>query len=221
MEKINCPNHCPANIVKDGFQRGKQRYQCKGCLKKFQSTYTYTAYNPTINKSIVTLLKEGCGIRNISRILQISKNTVLSRMLCISEKINKPVFRSLNREYEVDELWTFTGNKTNSIWVTYCIERESKTVIDFVIGRKNKETIGKLINKVLSLAPKSIFTDGLNIYRSLLPEHIHKVFRYCTNHIERFNLTLRNHIKRLSRKTLGFSKEAAFLEAHLKIYFWG
>ncbi|XLS31028.1 IS1 family transposase [Flavobacteriaceae bacterium M23B6Z8] len=29
-----------------------------------------------------------------------------------------------------------------------------------------------------------------------------KIFQYCTNRIERMNLTLRTHIKRLSRSTI-------------------
>nr|WP_299117406.1 IS1 family transposase [uncultured Winogradskyella sp.] len=71
------------------------------------------------------------------------------------------------------------------------------------------------------LKPNRIYTDGLNIYPGMIPEVIHKQFQYCTNIIERHNLTLRTHIKRLSRKTICFSKSKIYLEAHLKIYFWG
>uniref|UniRef100_UPI0038B502E2 IS1 family transposase n=1 Tax=Tenacibaculum singaporense TaxID=2358479 RepID=UPI0038B502E2 len=49
---------------------------------------------------------------------------------------------------------------------------------------------------------------------------MHKRFQYCTNRIERMNLNLRTHIKRLSRKTICFTKNQKYLEAHLKIYFW-
>ncbi|XLS30029.1 IS1 family transposase [Flavobacteriaceae bacterium M23B6Z8] len=59
------------------------------------------------------------------------------------------------------------------------------------------------------------------LYSNLIPKNIHKVFKYCTNKIERMNLTLRTHIKRLSRKKICFSKSKQLLEAHLRIYFWG
>jgi len=221
MEKVNCPNNCSSIVVKDGFQKGKQRYKCKNCQKKFQLNYTYKAYYQETNKMIITLLKEGCGVRSISRILQISKNTVLSRMLSISKNIQKPVFTGYNKEYEIDEIWTYAGSKGNAVWITYCIEKKTKAVIDFVVGSRTKEFISGLINSVLLLNSKTIFTDKLNIYPGLIPKNLHKTFKFCTNIIERFNLTIRSHIKRLSRRTLCFSKEENYLKAHLKIYFWG
>lgn len=167
------------------------------------------------------MLIEGCGIRSIARILRISKNTVLSRMLKISKQIKVPYFNKLGCKVEVDEMWSFIGSKTNVAWITYAIERETKQVIDFFVGRKTKETIRPLINKVLLLQPIRIYTDRLNIYPSMIPKEIHKRFQYCTNKIERMNLTLRTHIKRLSRKTICFSRNKIYLEAHLRIYFWG
>uniref|UniRef100_UPI00262C4D71 IS1 family transposase n=1 Tax=Seonamhaeicola sp. TaxID=1912245 RepID=UPI00262C4D71 len=127
----------------------------------------------------------------------------------------------LGCKFEVDELWTFTGNKGNVTWITYALERETKGVVDFILGRKTTENIRPLINKLLLLAPRNIYTDRLNIYPSIIPKAIHKQFRYCTNKIERNNLTWRTHIKRLSRKTICFSKNEKHLEAHLRIYFWG
>ena len=179
------------------------------------------AYLNNTNTMLIKLLKEGCGVRSISRILGISKNTVLSRMVKIGTKIKIPYFDKLGRKYEIDELWSFVGNKKNMVWVTYAIERKTGTVIDFFVGRKTKENIRPLIDRILRLEPKRIYTDRLNIYPSLIPKDIHKVFQYCTNKIERMNLTLRTHIKRLSRKTICFSKDKRYLEAHLKIYFWG
>lgn len=219
MEKINCP-HCSGLSVKCGLQKNVQRYMCKFCNKKFQLTYTYQAYQKDINSFISTLVKEGCGIRSISRILKISKNTVLSRIIYISNNIKPKLFTKLDCKFELDEIWTFIGNKNNVTWITYVIERESKKVIDFFVGRKTIENIKPLINKVLLLYPKTIYTDKLNIYPSLIPKEIHKRFQYCTNIIERNNLTMRIHIKRLSRKTICFSRSVVILNAVLKIYFW-
>ena len=41
-----------------------------------------------------------------------------------------------------------------------------------------------------------------------------------TNHIERRNLTLRTHLKRLNKITICFFKNLVILAACLKIYFW-
>ncbi|WP_452599638.1 IS1 family transposase [Pontimicrobium sp. MEBiC01747] len=220
MVKIYCPD-CNGYSIKSGFQKGKQRYKCKVCNKRFQLTYTYKAYNENTNGLIKSLLKESCSVRGISRVLNISCGTILSRLLKISKQIKVPYFNKLGCKYEVDEMWSFIGNKKNVTWITYALERETKTIIDFFVGRKTTENIKPLINKLLLLQPKRIYTDKLNIYPALIPKAIHKRFQYCTNKIERMNLNLRTHIKRLSRKTICFSRNKVYLEAHLRIYFWG
>ncbi|WP_291287929.1 IS1 family transposase, partial [Flavobacterium sp.] len=48
----------------------------------------------------------------------------------------------------------------------------------------------------------------------------HSVKRFGTNHIERKNLTLRTHLKRLNRRTICYSKSLVVLIVILKIYFW-
>ena len=63
-------------------------------------------------------------------------------------------------------------------------------------------------------------TDRLKNYRSLIVTKIHRTSLYGTNHIEQHNLTIRTHLKRLTRKTIYFSRNAVILSAILKIYFW-
>lgn len=218
MEKIHCPT-CRNRAVKNGFQNKKQRYKCNSCNKKFILKFSYQAYKENTNKLITSLLKEGCGIRSISRILSISTKTVLTRMLKISNQIKVPQFNLKGCKFEMDEIWSFVGSKSNVTWITYAIERNSKNVIDFIIGSKTKENIQPLVDKLLLLNPRRIYTDKLNIYPRLIPESIHKRFKYCTNKIERNNLTLRTHVKRLNRKTICFTKNTKYLEAHLRIYF--
>ncbi len=114
----------------------------------------------------------------------------------------------------------YTNNKRNGCWVIYAINRKTKTVMDLVVGRRTKENVNKVISSILSLNPKMIYTDRLLLYKSLIPKSIHRSIEYGTNHIERFNLTLRTHIKRLNRSTICFSKSEYMLEACLNIYFW-
>jgi insertion element IS1 protein InsB len=219
MEKVFCPK-CNGMTVKNGFQSSIQRYKCKVCQNKFQSSYTYHAYTNSINTSIVVLLKEGCGIRSIARILNISKNTVLARIISIGKKLKPKALLQKGCSYEMDEIWTFIGNKGNVSWITYAIERKSKAIVGFVLGSKTKENIQPLVNQLILSVPKHIYTDRLNIYPALIPSTIHKRFQYCTNIIERNNLNMRTHLKRLSRKTICFSRSKLILSAVLKIYFW-
>jgi len=66
------------HTIKKGKRGAIQRYYCKDCSKYFQGNYFYKAYLPDINKWISKLLKNGCGIEDIARILEISSKTVLS-----------------------------------------------------------------------------------------------------------------------------------------------
>jgi len=219
--RINCTYCNSSNIIRKGLRNNKQRFYCKDCRKSFQLEYIYQAYKVETNTLVKSLLKEGCGIRSIGRILNISSKTVLSRLLKIGNQIQIPYFNKFGCKFEVDEMFVRIKNKEAKNYLTYAIEQTEKVVVGFEVGNRNTETIKKVIDKVLLLNPKRIYTDGLNIYPTIIPKEIHKQFQYCTNRIERMNLNLRTHIKRLSRKTICFSRGKKYLEAHLRIYFWG
>lgn len=162
------------------------------------------------------------GISSMGRYLQIAKTTVRRRIWLISQKLAAPVFSETNQVYEVDEMQTFIVRNHPSCYanITYAINRATKRVISFVAGSRSKEMIGKVIRQLLALSPLRIYTDGLNIYPSLIPKTIHRVFRFHTNTIERNNLTIRTHIKLLSRRTLCHSKSIVMLIACLQLYLW-
>lgn len=90
--------------------------------------------------------------------------------------------------------------------------------MDFVIGKRTKATLKLLIDNLLTASPKKIRTDKLSIYRKLIPQRLHQSHPFGTNHIERKNLYIRTHIKRLSRGTICFSRNILLLESCLKIY---
>ena len=200
-------NYCGSgHYIKKGKRKAVQRYFCKECNRGFQESYSNKAYLTTIDPLLIRLLQEGNGVRNIARILEISKSTVLSRMLTISKQIKVPYINNSGHKFEVDELWSFVGNKKNVVWITYAIEKKTRNVVNFVVGRKSKEMIRPLIHALLVLHPKRIYTDKLNIYPSLVPKEIHTTFRYCTNAIERKNLTLRNPYQAAFKKNHLFFK---------------
>ena len=211
--------YCQSPTVKFGKTGIAQRYRCKSCKKTQLHTYRKNAYSPGTNANIVSHLVEGCGIRSIARLLHIAAGTVLCRIQKIADSIKKPAI-SMEKTYEVDELKTYIKNKTKECWVIYAIDKQTRQVVDLKIGGRTKKNLKRVTDTLLLANCKQIFTDGLDIYRQIIPAALHKVKRYGTNHIERKNLTLRTHLKRLNRKTIAFSKSLLILEACLKIYFW-
>jgi len=212
---------CEMRMTKNGFikSNGKQRFSCTCCGVSRIEKYDNKACQIGISDSIVLLLKEGCGTLSIARLLQISPTTVTKRILQIASMIKKPIV-AFGKEYEMDELITFVGSKKNRICIAYAIDRTTKQVIDFVVGKRNKTNLGKVVNTLLLSAAKVIRTDKLNHYLGLIPKHLHIVKQRGTNYIERKNLTLRTHIKRLNRRSIAYSKSQLVLQAILTIYFW-
>jgi insertion element IS1 protein InsB len=163
---------------------------------------------------------ESVGIRGIARILRIGVNTVLRRIVFIANGITKPTIPLDRPAFEVDELWTYIGRKENDCWLAYALDKATRQVLDFVIGKRTKATLKILIDKLLASGVRKIATDKLTLYQRLIPKNVHCYGAYFTNHIERKNLSIRTHLKRLSRRTICFSRSTRMLESCLKIYFW-
>ena len=83
---------------------------------------------------------------------------------------------------------------------------------------KYAATLNAVLETLRLSDAKRVYTDRLRNYRSLIETKIHRTLLYGTNHIERHNLTIRTHLKRLARKTICFSRSAVILSAILKIY---
>ncbi len=216
-----CPVCGSVHLKKDGrTSNAKQRYKCKECSKRFITEYSYNACKQCINKKIITFTKEGLGIRSTARVLEISTNTLLKRILLISDDIEQPPV-SKGKTYEVDEMRIFIGKKTRLRWIVYALERESGRVVSFNIGRRTNRTLWRVIRTLELSAAKKIYTDRLKNYRYLIERKVHSTTLYGTNHIERMNLTLRTQLKRLGRRTICFGRSLAVCVAILTICFWG
>ena len=213
---------CKQICQKAGKQKnGTQKLYCTVCKKYQQSSYRYSAYNQDISEMISMLLCESVCIRGIARVLKIAVNTVLTAIRKIAASVQKPPIILNQQEFEVDELRTYIGRKENEYWIAYALNKTTGKVVDFIIGKCSKRTLRILINTLLLSGVKRIFTDNLSIYKSLVPKKIHTAGAYCINHIERKNLDIRTHLKRLSRRTICFSRSYTMLDSCMKIYFWG
>jgi insertion element IS1 protein InsB len=215
-------NSCGNNCQKWGRQTtGRQRWYCKACKKTQQSAYVKKGWQAIVTQQVKILVCESVGIRGIGRVLGIAASTVLRKILRIADSIEKPPVPLNRPAFEMDELRTYVKHKGNDCWIAYAICPYTKAVIDFAVGKRNKRVLRQVVNTLLLSGVHFIKTDKLNIYGSLIQAAMHITAVYNTNHIERNNLNLRTHLKRLGRRTICFSKSRAILEACMKIYFWG
>ncbi|MCL2593885.1 MAG: IS1 family transposase [Defluviitaleaceae bacterium] len=197
---------CEKICIKKGKAKNVQRFQCTCCKKYQQANYVKPRIPQEKYDWTVRLNNEGCGISNIARLLEISKSSVQRLIERIVANLQMPKINEYGQSYEIDELRTYCGNKRNELWLIYAINRCSKQVINFVVGKRTKENIAIVVSVLQKLHPKAIYSDRLNIYKILICKSIHKIYPRCINYIERKNLTLRTCLKRLSRKTICFTR---------------
>ncbi len=105
----------------------------------------------------------------------------------------------------MDEQGSFVANKKQQRWLWYAWEPRLKRIIAHTFGRRNKRTLRKLLALLSGFNVAFWCTDKFRVYE-ILPGEKHIASKLYTQRIERENLNLRNRLKRLNRKTLGYSK---------------
>ena len=104
------------------------------------------------------------------------------------------------------EMWSFVGKKANLRWLWHAIDRSTGQALAYVFGRRKDEVFLQLKQLLEPFGIKRFCTDGWGAYERHLPVEVHEIGKQKTQKIERKHLRLRTRIKRLTRKTICFSK---------------
>ncbi len=118
---------------------------------------------------------------------------------------------------EADEQWSYVRCKGNPRWLFYAHDRIRKRSLAHVFGPRNALTLRRLLALLSQFNIAFYMTDAWPVYKIRLSATSHVVSKKYTQRIERHNLNLRTHIKRLTRRTICFSKSE---EMHDKIIGW-
>jgi transposase-like protein len=132
--------HCQSEqIVKRGkTRRGTQHYLCQNtaCTTgSFLLDYRNRGCLPEVKQTIIDMSLNASGIRDTARVLRISTDTVLSELKkkeAMLASVNTALLRTLHPEQivvdieqageaEIDEMWSFVGNKGNPRWLWHAI----------------------------------------------------------------------------------------------------
>ena len=213
--------YCEGECIKRGKRKGVQKYSCNLCHKYQQKDYKNTLLTKEEEKRIRQYNAERVSFRGMARILNCSAATIQRKILKLSKGVNLPWRSEICEEYEIDEICCYTTRekKESNIWLTYAINRKSKSIISYSIGRRNNATMIDAILPVLNLHPKRVYTDKYPVYKSIIPKDVLSNQSRKTNTIERMNLTIRNRISRFSRRTLSFPKSLRMTNACVLLFF--
>ena len=102
-QTIHCIHCQETDLQKNGKSPiGTQRWYCKVCKKYFRLEYQYNACNPDVKAQITVMTLNGSGVRDIGRVLGISKDTVCSDLKKNTK--NEPLLFDQRRKRKDDGL---------------------------------------------------------------------------------------------------------------------
>jgi len=225
MKREVCPTCGSGRNKKNGhIHNGKQNYRCKDCGRQFVADCEFKTIGEEIKALIKKALLERNSLRGICRIFQVSLTWLLgfvarsygalpadlgidSRRL---ELLGSAAVHMLT--VEADEMWSFVCKKSNKQWIWIALDAKTRQVIAFHVGDRSKESARQLWDKIPDAYRKhaTFYTDLYDSYVDIIPQDQHRRVTKqtgLTNHIERFNCTMRQRVSRLVRDSLAFSKK--------------
>jgi IS1 family transposase len=112
----------------------------------------------------------------------------------------------LAEEVELDEQWSFVRKKSQQRWLWLAIDHITGKVLAYVFGKRKDKVFTQLQVLLAPFNVKLFYTDDWGAYERNIDKEQHQVGKANTQKIERKNLNFRTRIKRLTRRTICFSK---------------
>ena len=220
-----CPAYGSTRFKKNGHtHNAKQNHYCQACGRQFVADATDRSISHEQRTLIEHLLRERISLRGICRAVGVSLTWLLHFMVeCFAASPDHLHVRLPNRptdvvilrlEAEADEMWSFVQKKANRQWIWIAMDATTRQIIAFHVGDRSRDSAKELWAKipVVYREQATFHTDQYEAYTGVIPVERHRAITKKarkTNHVERFNNTLRQRVSRLVREALSFSKKLA------------
>jgi IS1 family transposase len=179
------------------------------------------------------LLLERISLRGICRVMEVKLKWLLGflvqRVEALPDHLHvQPVtchgsvmMRRL--EVEADEMSSFVQKKASKQWIWIAMDATTHQVVAFHVGDHSRRSAKRLWAKIPEMYRQhaTCYTDQYAVYKGVIPAVQHRAISKLartTNHIERFNNTLRQRVSRLAREALSFSKKPANHIGAIKLF---
>ena len=193
---------------------GKQNHRCNVCGRAFVLTPENCVITAEQRTLIERLLLERISLRGICRAVGVGLQWLLQFMVTRFQAAPDDLYAKSaggtltvivqRLEAELDELWSFVGNKTNRQWVWIAMDATTHQVLAFHVGDRSGQSAKALWEKIPAEYQEHavFYTDHYAAYTGVIPTAQHRAISKLarkTNHVERFNCTLRQRVSRLVR----------------------
>ena len=216
---MKCPRCQSQAVVRNGsIHNGKQKYLCKDCGRQFvENPQNSNRPIPQETRELIDkLLFERLSLAGIVRVTGVSSDW-------LQHYVNKKYEQTLREvtvtkkskrrlTIECDEMWSFVQNKHDKYWIWLALDIETHEIVGAYVGKRDEQSAQRLWKSLPPVYRQCAvsYTDFWRAYSQVFPCKRHRAVGKetgLTNHIERFNCTMRQRISRLVRKTLSFSKK--------------
>ena len=204
--------------VKNGFMRGKQRYRCKACGLNFTDTPP-RGMPLRVKVEAVLLYLSGLSMNRTAKLLGVSTPSVQAWIERFAEVYaQKPEPEGRAAVVELDELWHFLKKKSDKLWVWKARDRATGRLIDWELGRRDKATCERLLERLERWGVRLYCADGWAAYAELIPQGRLFVGKEETHGIERDHSRQRHWLARFRRRTCVVSKAKRMVEASIALF---
>ena len=212
-----------------------------GCLHRKCKGSDMNRLSRSRQVDVLNLLLEGCSIRATARLTGVHKTTIASLLVDVGEHCHQLLDAKLRNlpcpEIQADEVWTYVWKKQRHLtslehrnedigdqYLFLGLDPRSKVIAAYTIGKRNAETTTIFLEELRARVPGRmvLHTDGFGEYLPSAEEvfgcEIDFYADHRTVHVERTNGTLRQQLRRFTRRTLAFSKKLRNLKAAVALY---
>lgn len=169
---LNCPQCAASTVKKNGtIHNGKQKYECLVCHRQFVEEPENKVVAEETKERIRRALLERVSLEGICRIFDVSMPWLLNFMQKTFETLPEDLNATVVSEdtelvvavLQVDELWSFVGNKRNEQWLWLVMDPVSRQILAFQVGDRSKKTGEALMAKLPEdLKKKPSFTRTIS-----------------------------------------------------------
>jgi insertion element IS1 protein InsB len=196
----------------------------RGCGRQFVECFEQSLISDDTRALIERLLVERISLRGICRAVGVGLKWLLGFLVhCVEALPDHLNVRPITShqdvmiqrlEVEADEMSSFVKKKGNKQWIWIAMDAKTRQVIAFHVGDRSRKSAKRLWAKIplVYRHHATFYTDQYVVYEGVIPTAQHHAISKLarkTNHIERFNNTLRQRVSRLVREALSSSKKLA------------